>query len=202
MFRKRSEWSDEELIHAIQAGGIPASRALAYLYGRSSGWKEALWAVIKRSIPQEWFEEIFTDTMIAFERHVRNDTFRKESKLQTFFLGIAKNKFVKRMKKEGKEPPMEDISEPEVEAKLEKPSLKGGEFGEEEKDQIWAIVEGFGKRCLILLKGKYLDVPGPEIMAQTNIKSPIQLAKETNRCRDRMKKKFQANPALWNLFNE
>jgi hypothetical protein len=202
MFRKRSEWSDEKLIHAIQAGGISASRALAYLYGRSSGWKEALWAVIRQPIPQEWFEEIFADTMITFERHVRNDTFRKESKLQTFFLGIAKNKFFKRMKKEGQAPQMLDISEPEVEAKVEKPSLKGGELGEKEQQQIWAIVKGFGERCVILLKGKYLGMQGPEIMAQTNIKTPLQLAKETNRCRDRMKKKFQANPALWNLFNE
>lgn len=83
------KWTDSEIIKAIKGGFSSRNEALRYVFERRD-WKSlTIRYIVKLGGLKEDAEEIANDTLIAFDKNIRNTDFKGKSALQTYFLSIA-----------------------------------------------------------------------------------------------------------------
>jgi RNA polymerase sigma factor (sigma-70 family) len=139
-------------------------------------------------------EDAFQDTMILFERNIREGRFEGKSSLRTYFIGIAKWQWHNRQRQHRTvewQPTEHDQTIPSVEVEV---------LSEERKGLIEQALTQIGERCkaiLMLYKQSYSN----EEIAQTfELSSPDMAKKESYRCRIRLKEYIQSQPHLFELF--
>ena len=169
---------------------------MVYLY-RDSGWRSVVINhVLSESGNVEDGEDVFQETVILFDRNIREGTFKGSSSLKTYFVGIAKQYwFNKRrsLKNHLNITDQFDISQTDTPELI---YLK-----EERKSTMDTIIESLGSNCKEVLSLYKLSLSNEEIAHKLNLSSPEMAKKYTYRCREKLRTFLMKRKDLLSFFN-
>ena len=181
LLRKPAGLTDAQITQALLGAARQREAVFAYLY-RGSGWRE--WVL--RHVHQEGGDEpagedVFQETLILFDRNIREDRFRGGSSLQTYFLGIAKQYWFNRRRniRPGPLPPEYD-----------RPDTLNPEhitLHHERQNMIGQILQAMGDHCKKVLELYKLSLSNEEIALELGLSSPEMAKKYTYRCREKFR---------------
>lgn len=182
--------SDEQIIQALLGSLRQREELFAYLY-RASGWRE--WVV--RHVCQEGGDEpagedVFQETLILFDRNIREGRFREDSSLQTYFLGIAKQYWFNRRR---------NIRPQSLPAEYDRPDHYHPEhitLQNERQHMINQILQVIGEHCKKVLELYKLSLSNEEIARELGLSSPEMAKKYTYRCREKFRAYVLGRPDL------
>ncbi|HRI58592.1 MAG TPA: sigma-70 family RNA polymerase sigma factor [Saprospiraceae bacterium] len=174
--------TDEQITKALLGSVFQREELFAYLY-RSSGWRE--WVV--RHVSREGGDEpagedVFQESLILFDRNIREGRFREGSSLQTYFFGIAKQYWFNRRRNIRPEPLRSkaydhpDTDNPEQITLLI-----------ERQQMIDHILKMMGEHCKKVLELYKLSLTNEEIAHELGLSSPEMAKKYTYRCREKFR---------------
>lgn len=139
-------------------------------------------------------EDTFQDTMILFDRNIREGRFEGKSSLRTYFIAISKWQWHNRQRQHRTvelEPTHYDETVPSVEVKV---------LSEERKSLIEEVLSQIGDRCKEILTLYGNSYSNEEIAKVFGFSSTDAAKKESYRCRLRMKDYVRSSPHLFELF--
>ncbi|MCE7926716.1 MAG: sigma-70 family RNA polymerase sigma factor [Haliscomenobacteraceae bacterium CHB4] len=176
-----ASFTDDQIIQALLGSEQQREMVFAYIY-RSSGWRE--WVV--RHVAGEGGDEpagedVFQETLILFDRNIREGRFSRESALQTYFLGIAKQYWFNRRRNIRPVPLAPDYDQP-VSENPERIALQ-----HERQNMIEQIIHHLGDHCKKVLELYKLSLSNEEIAQELGLSSPEMAKKYTYRCREKFK---------------
>lgn len=134
-------------------------------------------------------KDVFTESYIVFERHVRNGKFRGESTLSTWFQGIAKWQWLAHCRKNKPTIDIEQLKEATIGENPEKIY-----FDEERKVILQKMIALIGERCQVLLGLFQLNHSMKEIKEKLGYSSNQVAANEVHKCRKNLKKVIEQHP--------
>lgn len=126
-------------------------------------------------------EDVFQEVLILFDRNIREGRFSKESSLQTYFLGIAKQWWFNRRRVARPVPLSPEYDQP-VHDNPERMALR-----QERQDMIEHILSNLGEHCKKVLELYKLSLSNEEIAQELGLSSPEMAKKYTYRCREKFK---------------
>lgn len=182
--------SDDDLIRAI-CGSMPErDAALQYLFNDETAFNKVRDYVKKQGGTAEDGEDVFQESIILFDRSIRQGTFKRNSSLKTYFFAISKwYWFTERRKRK-------DFIE--LDAQLLEHLDEGIELHliEAENRQILhGVLAQIGDNCkeLLLLTGIATHKEITEIKGFT---SPEMAKKAVYRCREKLRDLIEKHPQL------
>lgn len=183
-------WTDKALIKAINGTPTERERALKYFFDNKSLKKSIENHIIKYGGTNQDFDDVWQDTLIIFDKNIRNGKFLGESKLTTYFFGIAKIHWLKTLgkKRETVEFELKDFGNDKNEPPYE-------EYDPELKIQLEPILSQIGEKCKALFLG-YAEYSYEELATQGTLGNADAIRKDMYRCRQRLYKLFDAKPEL------
>lgn len=141
-------------------------------------------------------EEVFQETLLLFERAVREGRYAGRSTLRTYFVGIAKWHWLNTRRKQNRhielqhdEHPDETTESPEVHV-----------LDEESRTILDSAIATLGTRCREILRLWLLGYSPHELSDQFGLSTAGMAKKESYRCRERLKTFFDNNPHLRDLL--
>lgn len=195
----QTRWSDTELFDAIRGRENDRNRALQYLV-QHAGWRgQVMRHVLANSGTEEDGEEVFLDALVVFDRNLREDKFQEKSTLNTYFIGIAKNKWLKRL---ARHRPAWDAEQLYPKDQLQTGSTEEAVISAEHEAVFARIMAEVGERCKRIFELFHLGHSMAEIAAETGISDADQAKKEKSRCKKRLLNLLAERPELRNFFNE
>ncbi len=189
------QMTDEDIIKGIIGSEKEREVALRYVF-QQSGWQAAVVSLVQQygGNAQDG-EDIFMETVIAFDRNIRFGKFEAKSSLKTYFLSIAKKSWWKKRKKQR---PEEEITPQHYDEAL--PSVEDLAIAAEQKEYHRRMLSMLGTRCQELLKLSQLSYTMAEIAQAIGLSSPEAAKKEVYRCRLRMRKFIDDHPEWEDLI--
>lgn len=194
---RKKDRSDEQLIKAIAGSEEEREEALRYLVIQA-GWKaQVLTWVQQQGGTLEEAQEIFQDAMFTLDRKIRFNEFKGESKLNTFFLGIAKKYWLKALTKRPQasvalDPDLHDLAAPnDIEPRL---------IEEDYLHVLDQVVSYIGEACKEVLRYLQLDMSTEEMALRFKLSSKEMVHKKVLRCREKMRELITNHPSIQQFF--
>lgn len=174
-------FNDAQIIQQL-LGSISQREALfAYLY-RASGWRQwVLHHVSNNGGDVPAGEDVFQESLILFDRNIREKRFLGGSSLKTYFMGIAKQYWFNRQRR---------IHPQSMPANYEVPTSETPEFlalQTERQHLIDDILGQLGEQCKKVLELYKLSLSNEEIAQTLGLSSPELAKKYTYRCREKFR---------------
>lgn len=194
--KQESEWTDDKLIAAILGSRMEREAAFIYVYNKETGWLKWVIGHVKANGGGEQDgEDVFQESVVLFDRGIREGRFKGGVRLQTYFFGIAKWVWFNILRKKKR-----IVSIPEI------PELYGMDIEEmiledERKRVIDMIIEKLGKKCKQAFALYKLGHTMEEIAPALGLKNANQAKKRLQRCRDKFKDLVKQNIWLQKLLN-
>ncbi len=174
-------YTDEQIIGALLGAAPQREQVFAHLY-RSSGWREwVLRHVSNEGGDEPAGEDVFQETLILFDRNIREGRFTGQSALQTYFLGIAKQYWFNRRRNIRPVPLSPEYDRPLTETP-EHLALQ-----QERQGIVADILASLGDHCQKVLSLYKLSLSNEEIALELGLSSPEMAKKYTYRCREKFK---------------
>lgn len=179
--KKPGARTDEQIIQALLGSIRQREEVFAYLY-RSSGWRE--WVVQHVCLEggdEPAGEDVFQETLILFDRNIREGRFREDSSLQTYFFGIAKQYWFNRRR---------NIRPQSLPLEYDRPDHHHPEhitLQNERQHMINQILQAMGDHCKKVLELYKLSMTNEEIARELGLSSPEMAKKYTYRCREKFR---------------
>jgi RNA polymerase sigma factor (sigma-70 family) len=172
----------DEAITQLLHGNVSQRESLfKYLY-EESGWRNWLIQYIcKDNGDVQAAEDVFQETLILFDRNIRENRFQGGSNLQTYFLGIGKQYWFNRQR---------GIKPQPLEQQPEQPHQETPEnlyLTTERQNMIHEILEQIGEHCKKVLSLYKLSLSNEEIARELGLSSPELAKKYAYRCREKFK---------------
>ena len=173
--------TDEQIIQALLGSIQQREEVFTYLY-RSSGWRE--WVaqhVCLEGGDEPAGEDVFQETLILFDRNIREGRFREDSSLQTYFLGIAKQYWFNRRR---------NIRPQSLPLEYDRPDHHNPEhitLQNERQHMINQILQAMGDHCKKVLELYKLSMTNEEIARELGLSSPEMAQKYAYRCREKFR---------------
>lgn len=187
-----SKKSDEVLIKGIRGDAPSRNEALRYIY-QESGWRSHLLQYVqKQKGSAEEGKDLFQECIVLFDRNIRAGRFSGKSTLKTYFFGIAKRRWWKKLEKKKKAA----VDLPESTPIASKEDIEMEVISAEKKHFLEQAINQLGKRCQEILKLFKLDYSNKEIAAVVGLSSAQMAKKESYRCRKRFRKLLKEQP-VW-----
>ncbi len=157
----------DEAITQLLHGNVSQRESLfKYLY-EESGWRNWLIQYIfKDNGDIQAAEDVFQETLILFDRNIRENRFQGGSNLQTYFLGIGKQYWFNRQR---------GIKPQPLEQQPEQPHQETPEnlyLTTERQNMIHEILEQIGEHCKKVLSLYKLSLSNEEIARELGLSSP------------------------------
>jgi RNA polymerase sigma factor (sigma-70 family) len=181
--------SDAELIEAICGSRNERDAALHYLFNENNWFNRVRNYVVAQGGTAEDGEDVFQESVILFDRNIRQGRFKNESSLLTYFFGIAKWFWVTERRKQKTfnelSDSLKDLNEG-IEAEL---------IETENRQMLTGILSQIGEKCkdLILLTG---IATHKEIADIKGYSSADMAKKEVFRCRKKLRQLIEQHPHL------
>ena len=178
---KQQHYTDEQIIAALLGAVTERNQLFTYLYTQS-GWKEWLFRYVQQAGGDvQGAEDLFQETIILFDRNIREGRFKGASALQTYFLGIGKQYWFNRQRgikpiSMDEWPDIPSIETPETEV-----------IKEERLEIIQDILEKIGEHCRKVLSLFKLSLSNEEIAVELGLKNAAMAKKYTYRCREKFR---------------
>lgn len=187
--------TDREIIHDIEQGGQRADNAFQYLYEKSGIRQMAAQHIRRHGGSEEDAKDTIHDAMIELFRNIRLGKFRGESALSSYFVGIVKNLWLKKLRKLKGTTFTDQIPETADDY------LEGFFISEERKNALQSVIDQLAPRCRKMLHLYGLGYSPAEIAEAFGLSGAQAAKKETHRCRARLKVFIENSPGLNNLLN-
>ena len=139
-------------------------------------------------------EDTFQDTMILFDRNIREGRFEGKSALRTYFMAIAKWQWHNRQRQH------RTVELQAIEQGEKIPSVEIKVLSDERKQLIEQALGQIGERCKAMLTLYKQSYNNEEIAQTFGLSSADMAKKETYRCRLRLKAYIQSQPHLLEFF--
>lgn len=184
----KNQWSDEILVKAITGSEKERNNALQYIFTNLE-WKSlAIRHVQEKGGNEQDGEDVFQETLILFDRNIREKRFKGESSLKTYFIAIVKwcwwGQFRKRH-------PHEELGQQHDKAQ---DSVEGRVIEDEKKHFLRQALKQLGERCEKILELYQLHYSMEEIAMEVGLSSTALAKKEAYRCREKLKEFLDNNP--------
>lgn len=186
-----------EIIAAIQCSGEQRDKALQQVFKNEVLHRTiSLHITNHRGNPQD-AEDVFQDTVVLFDRQIREGYFKGQSSWTTYFVGIAKWRWVSLKRKHGRDsnelkPEYFDTPTESVEARV---------IENEKKEMIDDILSHIGERCQTILTLYKLSYSMEEIAEKLGLSSPELAKKNAYECRKKFREFVENNPLYKSILN-
>jgi RNA polymerase sigma factor (sigma-70 family) len=189
------DWTDQALIKAIRGGGAARDAALQHLYLRP-GLREAVFRhVLDHGGRREDAQDIFQESLVIFDRNLREGRFEGKSALTTYFVAIAKWRWLTVRRQQGRYTELDPIHfDGEVDSP-EQDALRA-----EQRELLQDALGRIGDRCKQLLTLYQLEYSMKEIAEQMQYESADVAKKEAYRCRLRLRDLLEKSPEWSHLL--
>jgi RNA polymerase sigma factor (sigma-70 family) len=189
-------WTESQIIAGFKSNEADRQAAFRAFYTyaglRASTYKQLL----NLGVPHEELSDVFQDAMIVAERHLRAGTFKGNSKLTTWFIGIAKFTWLAKLQKEDRRNGLLPIDLPVDE--FINPELM---FLDEERNAVLdEVLTSIGDFCKQLLRYYGLHYSMKEIAELLNLDDDERAKDRARDCREKLRKTILENPILTELF--
>lgn len=191
-----TNWTDEALVTGIQAGGSAREEALKRLY-LLPGLREAVIRhVLDHGGSRQDAQDIFQEALVLLDRNLREGRFEGKSSLSTYFVAIAKWRWVTVRRQQGR---FTDLAPAHYDAEVESPEAE--KIRSEYRDLFQEALGQIGERCRDLLRLYQLEYSMDEIADRMQYQSADVAKKEAYRCRMRFRELLETNPQYAQLLN-
>ena len=189
-------WDDEALLKALTGSEMEGEKGLRQIFGNPE-WKNlTLRHVREKGGNEQDGEDVFQEAIILFDRNIRENRFKGDSSLKTYFIAIVKWYWWGQLRKRRPQDELtvqhHDSAQESVEARV----MEG-----EKRHFLDEALKQVGDRCRQILKLYSLRYSMEEIAQQVGLSSADMAKKENYRCRLKLKAFFDNNPGWLNLVN-
>ena len=185
--------TDEQIIQAIKSGENQRNLALKHIFITLSYKEIGINFLYNKNCKPEDAEEIVVDALIAFDKNIRNDIFRNQSSLLTYFLAIVKFLFFRRSNNQLKS--YENIVDYDLIQKKKKKQL----FNENKLAFINNIIQKMENKCKNIFVLLQLDTSYEDIKDELGYKNINMVKKAVYRCRQAFRLYLDQNDEWQNL---
>jgi RNA polymerase sigma factor (sigma-70 family) len=182
--------TDEEWVKAIQSDKAAREDALAFFFKHSTLRKTVFDYVRSNDGSDADAKDVFQDTLILFDRNIRAGKFQAKSTLFTYFIGIAKWRWLALKRQKSKTESTNHFAEIEIQG------VDYQYFEKEKKELLESVLRQIGEKCKTLLTYYKLSYSMEEIAQQYGLSSAEMAKKETYRCREKLKNYLNQHPQL------
>lgn len=184
-------WTDESLMAAIQSGGQAREDALRRMY-LLPGLRETVTRfVLDNGGSRDDAQDVFQEALVLFDRNLREGRFEGKSTLATYFVAIAKWRWVTLRRQQGR---YRELSPAQYDGEVE--SAETETLRTEHRELLTEEMGHIGERCRELLRLYQLDYTMEEIAQKMGYSGADVAKKEAYRCRMRLREHLENNP-LW-----
>ena len=189
--------TDEALLSAIQEGGQARENALRYLYLLPGLRETVARFVLDNGGNRSDAQDVFQETLVLFDRNLREGRFEGKSALATYFVAIAKWRWVTLRRQQGR---YTEISPAQYDGEAESPETET--LRTEHRELLVGAMGQIGERCRELLRLYQLDYAMEEIAVKMGYSGADTAKKEAYRCRMRLREQLENNPLWAEYFNK
>ncbi|TNE66562.1 MAG: sigma-70 family RNA polymerase sigma factor [Bacteroidetes bacterium] len=182
-------WTDDALVAGIQSGGSAREEALKRIY-LLPGLREAVIRhVLENGGSRQDAQDIFQEALVLLDRNLRENRFEGKSTLSTYFVAIAKWRWVTVRRQQGR---YTDISPTHYDETVDSPEAET--IRHEYRELFQEALGQIGERCRQLLQLYQLDHSMEEIADLMQYSNADVAKKEAYRCRMRFRELLENNP--------
>lgn len=192
-----SEMTNSDILVALKQVGAVRDRTLEEIYKDDKLRKTVSAHVLHNGGTPEDAEDVFQDTVVLFDRQIREEKFQGQSTWATYFVGIAKWRWVSLRRKFGR-----DSFELKIEyhdspvESVETRVIEG-----EKRVVIDAVLSKLGTRCHQVLTYYKLSHSMEEIAELMGLSSPEMAKKVAYECRKKFKEVVLNDPEYRAVLN-
>ena len=192
-----SEMTNSDILIALKQVGAVREKTLEQIYKDEKLRKTVVAYVLHNGGTPQDAEDVFQDTLVLFDRQIRDEKFQGQSSWATYFVGIAKWRWVSLRRKFGRDSfelkiEYHDSPVESVEARV----IEG-----EKRTVIDAVLSQIGTRCQQVLTYYKLSHSMEEIAELMNLSSPEMAKKVAYECRKKFKEFVLNNPEYRVVLN-
>ncbi len=180
--------ADYEAARAIADGGDARKDALKYFFNHPTLKTTVLAYVQRNGGDLKDGEDIFQDALIYFDRALRTGQFEGKSAPATFFIGVAKWRWISSRRKNRRTIP------PEAFAGEETDSVEVLAIEHERRELIDTVLSKLGDRCREILGWYKLSYSMEEIAEKMGLSGPEMAKKNAYECRKKFRDYVVARP--------
>jgi RNA polymerase sigma factor (sigma-70 family) len=188
--------NNTELLLAFKQGGLERDSALKRIYENEQLRQTVMKLVVSNGGNIQDAEDVFQDTLILFDRQIREGNFKGDSTWTTYFVGIAKWRWVSVKRKFGRDTELK-IEHFTVQVE----SVEARAIEDEKRELIDNILTKIGERCKTLLKLYKLSFSMEEIAQKMGLSSSEMAKKNAYECRKKFKDFVVENPSYSSILN-
>lgn len=183
-----SEFTDQQIIAGIKAGGAQQERFVNYIFDTYQGL--VIQATRKHKLTEEGARDAYTDAVIALRRQVLNGNFRGESAVSTYLYRIYQNKCIDAIRKMSRQRvPTEyefpDIADPAKDA-LSHMSVQ------EEFAAVQRYMDGLGEICKqVLMDCLFWKYDMEEVAKRSGLPSSKIASDRKYKCLQKLRKNMK-----------
>lgn len=186
-----TNWTDETLITAIQNGGREREDALRRVYLMPGLRETVIRFVLDNGGSRDDAQDVFQEALVLFDRNLREGRFEGKSALTTYFVAIAKWRWVTLRRQQGR---YQELSPAQYDGEVESPETET--LRAEHRELLAEAMGHVGERCRELLRLYQLEYAMEEIAAKMGYAGADVAKKEAYRCRMRLREHLENHP-LW-----
>jgi len=196
---KPENLADAEITESLRPGASEAQRrrALRQLYESRDLYLMVSDQVRHFGGNDDDVREVFQETLVLFERAVRENRFGEKSKVSTYFTAIAKWHWLNTLRKTRKLVNLETVQHDG-----ETESVDISVIAQERRSILAQGLGTLGERCKELLRYWTLSYSPEELCGIFGFSSTDMAKKETYRCRQRLRDFFDKNQHLLNELKD
>jgi RNA polymerase sigma factor (sigma-70 family) len=184
--------NDQAIVEAICGPPEMRDAALKSLFEDGALRRTVIQYALANGGDKDDGQDLFQDTVVLFDRSVRDGKFHAQSGLRTYFISIAKWHWLNmRRKKHNAHEPLPNI---DLLDSIESPEVTV--ITDEQKAILQQAVEQLGGRCVKLLTLYKLSYSMEEIAQEMGLSSADMAKKEVYRCREKLRNYFKQHPDL------
>jgi RNA polymerase sigma factor (sigma-70 family) len=189
--------TNSELLLAIKTSDALRDKTLQQIYADEKLRKTVFSYIFQHGGSRQDAEDVFQDTLVLFDRQIREDKFQGQSSWATYFVGIAKWRWVSLRRKFSR-----DSAELKVEyhdSPVE--SVEARVIEGEKLTVIEAVLSRIGERCKQTLTLYKLSHSMEEIAEFLHLSSPEMAKKVAYECRKKFKDLVMNDPEYKTVLN-
>ncbi len=179
---QNQEWTDFTLAQAIRSGGPQREAALQAIYEKPGLRETVIRLVLDNGGQRDDALDVFQETLVLFDRNLREGRFEGRSSLATYFVGIAKWRWLAVRRQQGR---LTELSPGDYDGQVESPEHEV--LRTEHRDWLEKALGQIGERCRQLLQLYQLDYSMEEITKTMHYANADVTKKEAYRCRMRFR---------------
>lgn len=192
-----TNWTDETLLAAIQNGGQARENALRHLYLLPGLRETIIRFVLDNGGNRSDAQDVFQEALVLFDRNLREGRFEGKSALATYFVAIAKWRWVTLRRQQGR---YTELSPAQYDGEVDSPEAETLRI--EHRELLAEAMAQIGERCRDLLRLYQLEYSMEEIAGKMGYSGADVAKKEAFRCRMRLRERLENSPLWAEYFNK